>query len=310
MPPIIRSAAAALGEVLFAVGCVSSPARAEGAATPGDDPHETVAAYRSVLARGASAENPGLFTPASGSQMKRHPPTVKSQHERLAAIDAAEPLQLRVSGDRGVWLPSPKSQPTPPILMQRIDGAWRIDLVELAKNHQLDASGHPVFSNTFDPYVFAYPDGQSSWKDDLRPLDLRGEEIGAVLARLDASSVPQVRIRLGDLLLRNLGLTEEALAHYEEAARLVPNDWEVVSAFAERADLLGKPDPAIPMLERFEPKAYSLLNKLHARAGHEEARDHYARAFLAEKMKEWAAAAKAREAEQKRREGPPASLGL
>jgi tetratricopeptide (TPR) repeat protein len=122
-----------------------------------------------------------------------------------------------------------------------------------------------------------------------------------------------MRLRLAEILLRNLGLVEEAVEHYEEAARLAPRDWDIVGiTFGNRAVLLGAPDRAIPLMEPFGPRAYAVLSRLHTRAGRLEEGQHFARADLAERMKRWKAEAEQREAEKKRHEqqGMPAAQSL
>ncbi len=274
---IPQRAASAVGSrpravlALICLALASGIARADLAAPlaqPAADPRATLEAYREVLRRGATPGDAALFTPGSRLQQARRPASPEEQRARLAEIDGGAPLQLFTQGEYAAFLPAGSQAMTAvPVLMRRIDGLWRIDLVELRKNFSRKPQGGFTLWNGNDPYRFAWPQRYGYANDDLRDIDLYGEELEDVIRRLSAAPGLKSHLRLGQIYLRNAGLFEEAMSELERGARMAPNDWNVVRDYGEHAVAYGGAERAIPLVEPFGEKAQGLLEKLLLKVG-------------------------------------------
>jgi hypothetical protein len=266
-----------------------APAAGAGDAShgPGRRARDSFEAYRRFLAAGGKAGDPALFTAASRVHLARAPGAAAgAEAARLAELDAAAPLRFVVVGERAALLPRRKNSATHPVLLERVEGTWRVDLVEAEKSVEPAERGGLRRRYRGGPYEavlsVAYPVATVS--GDLDPIDLFGEDPASAIARLEGAASPASRLRLAEILLRNCWLVAEALPLYEEAARSAPEPWPFVRTFGIRALLAAQPDRAIPLLEKYEPESDALLADLHARAGRFEISQRYRRRALAEHL--------------------------
>ena len=251
---------------------------------PAADPVASVEAYKRVLVDAVRDPTLDLFTPGSRVLRARRPAPAGEMANAGAALGASAALHAHVLRDRAVVSPEGSKPGLLPVLLQRIDGTWRIDQVEMEKALGLDKAGNLVQRDSATPYVFGIGSGQSeaSLFGDLGSVDLFGEDPADAIARLEgAKKTARTEIRLAEILLRNCWLVDEALPHYEEGLRLAPDDWGIASTYAERAMFLGIGDRAIPLLKRFGPKADRLLGGIHAQAKRfDQSQDYWWRATL------------------------------
>jgi hypothetical protein len=272
---------------------LSASAASAGDATPaaagqaGTRAHASFAAYRRFLAAGGGVEDPSLFTAASRVHLARAPRAAGAEAARLAELDAAAPLRLVVVGDRAALIPRrTKARSTRPVLLERVAGTWRVDLVEAEKSFEPDAAGGLRFRYDGSPYLavlgLSYP--RSVVEGELEPVDLFGEDPASAIARLEGVRSPASRLRLAEILLRNCWLVDAALPLYEEAARSAEDPWPFARILGYRALVVGQPDRAIPLLEPLEPRSDRLLGLLHRRAGRLDVWQHYERRSLLEHL--------------------------
>ena len=277
--------------LVLALALVASAAAA-GEATPaapgapGTRARISFEAYQHFLAAGGKIDDPALFTAASRVYLARGPHTAGAEAARLAELDAAAPLRLVVVGDRAAMIPRPKNRSTRPVLLERVAGTWRIDLVEAEKSLEPAETGGLRFRYDGSPYEavlsLSYP--RSVFPGELEPVDLFGEDPAAAIARLESARSPASRLRLAEILLRNCWLVDAALPLYEEAVRGATEPWPFARIFGYRALLAGQPDRAIPLLEPLEPRSDELLGHLHRRANRFDVSQRYVRRSLGEHL--------------------------
>lgn len=261
----MRSAIAALALTLL---CVSPAARATGPYAPGADPVASLEAYRRVLSDAALDPKLDLFTPGSRVLRARRPLPADEMRAQAARLPAAgSRLQVRVLRDRAVVAPLLAQPGTPPVLLQEIEGTWRIDLVEMEKALDLDVDGSVLQMDDQTPYAFAI-EGRSLAFEDLGRADLFGEDPADAIARLEAAKkTAKGELRLAELLLRNCYLADEAIPHYREALRLAPDDWSIAFVYGRRMLFLGRGDEALATLQPFGDRADGLIGRIHVAAG-------------------------------------------
>lgn len=247
---------------------------------PSADPQESVAAFKRVqrdLAGDATLE---LFTEASRVMRARSPLAPYEEALRARATERAEPLALAVAGDYAAAVASVPTAEFVPILLVREQGLWRVDLVETYKLFRFDRAGHYRLVTAATPYAALFPEQHPPRDASLLPVDLAGEPVAAVIARLERSQAIADRFQLAEILLRNCFLSAEALSLYAEAAGAAPPNPHYVATFAARAANLGMPEAALEAAARLGPAHASLLAWLYEQAGERaRAREHYARAL-------------------------------
>jgi hypothetical protein len=264
----------------------TSAAAGTSSALSGADPHTSgrLEAYRRFLASGGKPDDPSLFTAASRIHRARAPHVEGADAARLAELDAAAPLRVEVVGEHAALIPAKRNRTTRPVLLERVDGTWRVDLVESEKALEPDERGGLRLRYEGGPYeavlASAYP--RPHYSGELAPVDLFGEDPAAAIARLQGVQTSASRLRLAEILLRNCWLVDEALPLYEEAVRGAEDGWPAARTFGERALLAGKPERAIALLEKYEPESDRLLGDLHRRAGNFERWQFYVRRSLAD----------------------------
>ncbi len=270
---------------LALVASVSGAAETAGAAPhgPGTRARDSFEAYRRFLAAGGAGEDPTLFTAGSRVYLARAPRPSGAEATRLAELDAAAPLRLRVAGERAALVPHAHGTAVRPVLLERVEETWRIDLVETEKAFEPDEKGG-LRLRYGSPYksVLPYPGGL--FPGELEPVDLFGEDPASAITRLERAHSAASLFRRAEILLRNCWLVDEALPLYEEAIRTAPEPYPFARSFGLRALLVGQPDRAIPFLEPFEPRTDQLLGRLHARAKRFEISQKYMRRSVAQRL--------------------------
>jgi tetratricopeptide (TPR) repeat protein len=242
--------------------------------TPSPLVTESVEAYLRVLDELVGDPSLELFTPGSRVMRARYPVAPYEAWKRRDRLRASRPFELRVQGDRAVVGSNRPAQGFLPVLLQRIDGTWRIDEAETWKNLFYLRDGTYVVENSDNPYMFGLGHLPSHGSHELWPIPLGDEDVEAAVSRLEAELArrpdPQTHFELAEILFRNCFAALSALTHYEAAARLAAEDVAIQRITAERALYLGFAELAIPYLERVEPPAYEALAGAHWRAGHYE----------------------------------------
>lgn len=247
---------------------------------PAEDPLESVEAFLRVLNDFAGDPSLPLFTPGSRIQRARYPTAPFELAMRRRVLEESKPFFVRREGDRAVVR---SMSPRPgffPVLLHRIDGLWRVDLVELWKNVFFDANGEYLLRNTWTPYLFGLVDLPGRRVAiDLSPLPLGGRSLDETLSeleqRLEVHPDARGQLRLAELLMRNAFVAVEALAHYEAAGRLAPDDREIAHIAAERALYLYLYEVAIPYLEKLGPEGWERLGDAHHGARQLEVAERY-----------------------------------
>jgi tetratricopeptide (TPR) repeat protein len=237
---------------------------------PAADPLGSFEAYVRVLEELAGDPTLELFTEGSRVQRARGPVAPYEQRRSAAALRRSGALHVAVDGDRAVVRSDRPARGAHPVLLQRVDGLWRVDLVELWKNVFTDRNGDAMVYNWQSPYRFGLegmPGAGADYReqaqdDDVSPLPLDrplAEALAALEAKLDAAPDARTHFDRAELLFRNAHLSQEAMAHYEAAVRLAPGDLEIASAVADRALYFHLYRFAIPRLETLGPAGYERL---------------------------------------------------
>lgn len=242
---------------------------------PSADPEESFAAYLRSLADLVGDPELELFTPDSRFQRRRSPLAPYETLRRADAFRRSRPYYAIVEGDRAVVRSEAPSRNMYPVLLHRIDGLWRVDLVALWKNVFFH-DGNALAYNRNNPYAFGLEgmlqpreeDRMHAEDDDVAPLPVDAEAEAARLeARLAIREAPHTHLALAELLFRNGYCWELALAHYDAATRLAPADPHVLSTAADRVLYIHLYDAAVPWLEKLGPAGYERLGWAHWRAG-------------------------------------------
>ena len=238
---------------------------------PSSDPLESAEHYLLVLADLAGDPSLPLFTAGSQVQLGRYPVAPFEYGKRYQASLASYPLRAIVEGERAVVVSDAPARGFVPILLERVDGLWRVDLVETWKNLFFTAGGRYVVVNRNNPYQFGLGDLASQGWHALDPLELGGrspqQAIAELEERLARGDDPSAHFRLAEILFRNCFAAVDALAHYEAAARGASNVHTYVWTMAERASYLGLYQQAIPFYEVLGSGAYERLGDAYYALG-------------------------------------------
>jgi hypothetical protein len=208
---------------------------------PGVDATASIEAFVCALAQGAPSADDPLFTAPSRLHLARRPWLPFESRVLAAALDSHRPWSPSVAGDRAALYPSSQASDFPPVLLVRQDGVWRVDLVEMGKT-AYSRGGTWHRRNQHGPYWLALGGSpQGALVQNLAPVELWGEDLAAAVTRLEQTQGPLAKTRLAEILLRNLWLPGEALLRWEEALPLAPDDVQLASTYADRAEAAGHP---------------------------------------------------------------------
>jgi tetratricopeptide (TPR) repeat protein len=215
---------------------------------PSADVEQSVAAFLRATADLACDPALPLFTEGSRRMRAQYPLARFEELKRLERIDASLPLEYRIEGDYAVATSARPATGFVPILLHREDSLWRIDLVETWKNLFFDADGNYFLRNGNTPYRFGLEQfGKGRWHD-IGQVALGGGSIAGSLEDLEGAADVLSALRRAEIHFRNAFVFPPALADYENAVRMAPQDPYVLQTFAERALYLGFPELAIPAL--------------------------------------------------------------
>ncbi len=229
------------------------PLERRGLYAPSVDVKQSVNAFLRASADLAGDPTLMLFTEGSRRMRAQYPLARFEEMKRLERILASLPLEYRVDGDYAVATSARPAAGFVPILLHRQGGLWRIDQVETWKNLFFDSDGNYFLRNNNTPYRFGLGQfGPGRWHD-IGQLPLGGRSIADSLERLEGATDVLSTMQRAEIHFRNAFVFPPALAEYEKAVALAPEDPYILQTFAERALYLGFPELAIPALLKAGP---------------------------------------------------------
>lgn len=224
---------------------------------PSEEAMESAEAFLRVQHDLAGDPSLTLFTPGSRVQRAISPVAPYEELDRWAKAEASRPLKLIQRGNRAIVTSESPALGFWPILLHRLDGTWRVDMVELFKNISSQPSGHQFQKNVANPYSFGLRGfGQGGAHPGLEPLDLGGRDLAKTLATLQAQPDALSKYLAAELLFRNAFVFVEALRYYQEAVRLAPEAPLFVDTYARRAEYVSFSAVAASEYEKLGPSAY------------------------------------------------------
>jgi tetratricopeptide (TPR) repeat protein len=229
------------------------PSQRRARYAPSADVRESVAAFLRASADLAGDPTLPLFTEGSRLMRTHYPFAPFEELKRLERIEDSRPLTWHVEGDYAIASSANPATGFVPILLHREQGLWRVDQVETWKNLFFNSAGNYILWNSNTPYSFGLAQFGKGRHYDIAPLPLGDRPIAVELARLEQEAGVLARLRRAEVWLRNVFIFPKALADYEKAAALAPEDPLVLQTLAERAMYLGFPELAIPALEKAGP---------------------------------------------------------
>ncbi len=212
---------------------------------PSADPMESVETFLRAQKDMIGDPTLELFTPGSQIMRERYPFAPYEALQRRLAVEASRPLVIVREGDRAVALADRPVQTFAPILLHRIDGLWRIDLVETWKNLFFTSDGSWAESNSNNPYHFALRRFGPGDHHDIAAWDIGENDLHALLGSLEASDDALHQLLAGELLYRNCWVFVNALDRYERAIELAPHAPALHETLGRRADHLGFAELAV-----------------------------------------------------------------
>jgi TPM domain len=217
---------------------------------PSADIQESVDAF--VRATADLAGDPSLELFTEGSQLMRayYPLARFEELQRAERIQASLPLKILQQADYAVATSERPAKGFVPILLHREMGLWRIDAVETWKNLFFNGEGNYYLRNSNTPYAFGLKQFGEGEYYDIAALPLQTGSIAAELAALEGRHDTLSALRRAEILLRNAFVFPQAYAAYEAARAASPKDPLVLETLASRAQYLGFPEIAIPLLEQ------------------------------------------------------------
>ncbi len=249
---------------------------------PSADAKESVAAF--LRAAGDLAGDPTLplFTEGSRRMRAQYPFARFEELKRLERVVASQPLEYRIEGEYAVATSTRPVKGFVPVLLRRESGLWRVDLVETWKNLFFDPDGNYFLRNSNTPYRFGLAQfGEGRWYD-IGQLSLGGRTIAQTLAGLDGGNDVLSTLMRAEIHFRNAFVFAPALAEYEKAVAMAPEDPYVLQTFADRALYLGFPELAIPALLKSGPGFELTLAEAYNDLGEPEAANLWVTRALAE----------------------------
>ena len=237
---------------------------------PSADPEESVAAFLRAAADLAGDPTLPLFTEGSRRMRAQYPFARFEELRRLERIVASQPLEYRIEGEYAVATSMRPAKGFVPVLLHREDGLWRVDLVETWKNLFFDPDGNYFLRNSNTPYRFGLAQFGEGRGYDIGQLSLGGRTIAQTLAFLDGGNDVLPTLMRAEIHFRNAFVFAPALADYEKAVALAPEDPYVLQTFADRALYLGFPELAIPALLKAGPGFELTLAEAYSDLGEPE----------------------------------------
>jgi hypothetical protein len=229
---------------------VEAPRRARYA--PSRDPMASAEAFLRVQQDLVGDPTLELLTEGSQCMRRRYPFAPYEEIERARRLEAGKPWRVTVSGDRAVVDSNAPPRGFAPILLQRVDGLWRVDSVETWKNLFFDRNGDYRVHNSDNPYRFALAAYGSGAPLGAEAWDLGGASIEQTLTALAAQRGALAQYLQGEVLFRNCFLPLHALSHYEKASNDAGGAFLFHETLGRRAEYLGFFDLAA--------EAYSRMN--------------------------------------------------
>lgn len=232
---------------------------------PAKDPLASAEAF--LRAQRDLVGDPSLELWTEGSKCLRsgYPLAPYEEIERARRLEAAKPWRAIVSGERAVVTSDNPPHGFVPVLLQRVDGLWRVDLVETWKNLFFGDSGDYWLNNSDNPYSFGLAAFGSGTPRGIEAWNLGGNSIEHTLATLKEKPGPLSEYLQGEVLFRNCFRAVEAMIHYEKASELAPGGYLFHETLAQRADYLGERDLAIEAYGRMNDYAALEIARLYAR---------------------------------------------
>jgi tetratricopeptide (TPR) repeat protein len=217
---------------------------------PGKSPQESVASFLRTMRELAGDPTLELFTEGSRLMRKLYPLAPFEEWQRADSLEASKPLEYLVEGDYAVATSRKPAMGFTPVLMHREQGLWRVDLVETWKNLFFNQEGNYYLRNANTPYLFGLKQFGRAEYGDIDALPLVTGTIAGDLARLESRKDVVSQLRRAELWFRNGFVFPPALVNYQAALATAPNDPLVLETFGSRAQYLGFPELAIPLLEK------------------------------------------------------------
>ena len=217
---------------------------------PGKSPQDSVAALLRVQRNLAGDPTLELFTEGSRVMREIYPVAPFEEWQRADSLEASHPLEYLVEGDYAVATSRKPAPGFTPVLMRRERGLWRVDLVETWKNLFFDANGNYFLRNANTPYLFGLKQFGRAGYNDIAALPLVTGSLAGDLERLEGRGDVVSTLRRAELLLRNGFAFPPALVNYQAALAAAPDDPLVQETLGSRAQYLGFPELAIPLLEK------------------------------------------------------------
>lgn len=213
------------------------------------------------------AGDPSLELLTEGSQCMRrgYPLAPYEELERARRLEASRPWHAIVSADHAVVTSDSPQPGFVPVLLQRVNGLWRVDLVETWKSLFFGENGSYWLKNSQSPYAFGLGAFGSGEPHELEPWDLGDASIEQVLAALDAKEGALAEFLQGEVLFRNCFRALDALAHYQAASDAARGAHLFHETLGRRAEYLGFYDLAAEAYARIPDFAALDAARAHAR---------------------------------------------
>jgi hypothetical protein len=226
------------------------PADRRSRYAPADTPEESVAALLRAMADLAGDPTLELYTEGSRLLRANYPLAPFEELQRRERIERSKPLNYWTQGNYAVASSKKPVRGFVPVLLHRQGNLWRVDLVETWKNLFFDADGNYFLRNSNTPYAAGLRQFGRGGYYDLAALPLRAPSFDAEISSLEKRGDVLSALRRGELWLRNAFVFPRAWLAYEEARRRAPDDPLVLETIGSRAQYLGFPELAIPLLEQ------------------------------------------------------------
>jgi tetratricopeptide (TPR) repeat protein len=258
---------------------IDGPERARYA--PGADPLASAEAFHRVQRDLAGDPSLELFTEGTRCLRRRGPVAPYEEIERARRREASRPWKVSVLGDRAVVDSESRAPGFVPLLLQRVDGLWRVDLAETWKTLFFDREGNYWLKNSSSPYAFGLAAYGGGMPFDVAPWGLGGVPLEEAIHSLEGREGALEAYLLGELLFRNCFLALDAVAQYERAAELAPGSPLFQETLARRAEYVGFHDLAIEAYQKLGDAAALDVARVYATRGDPQAGLRWVRRALA-----------------------------